>query len=215
MKTVMLRSVNVCFIVLLVATLVASGNDGGGSPRVATATQARLQGNWEQQGYGRLLTVSGGPVAAYEYTAETCVQHETTSLGEYVVTLDRISVENTTFVLCNAKFGFEERFTRAEHLPLVCNAPIKAAATDMFNHVWHTFTQFCAFFDQRDVDWLAQLHAVRDLIHDDMPVNEFLDAILLFFDSVDDIHVSGSPDGDNRYSPGPTKGLLGRPASGS
>ncbi|MFK8017755.1 MAG: S41 family peptidase [Gammaproteobacteria bacterium] len=207
MQNTRAKLIFVPLFLLQAMTFVACGGSGDGNAVVSRTTQEKLQGTWEQRGYGRALQIASTSVTYYDFTSETCVRGETESLGEFAVALNDIAQDEDEFQLRDTALGFSERYSRIGSLPTTCGQPISAQPTEIFHHVWHTFQELYAFFPERDVDWLAQYDAVRDDVHDGMSDAELFAALQTLVGPIDDVHVSiSTPDG-NVFSPGQPKGF--------
>jgi len=178
-----------------------------GSTSTPPASQDQLQGHWIKRGYGIVLSIDDGKVTEHHFTSKTCVRGDSETLSDLSRQFDSIAADGTELVIRNAPLGFVERYSKVTSLPGVCDLPIGASASEMFEHVWHTFNDFYAFFPERKVDWLAQYDAIRDLIQDDMTEQDFFTAMQALVKPIDDVHVSISAADGNTYSPGQPKGF--------
>ena len=199
--------VNIAFMLLLTASLLACGGGSGpGEDPVPPSTQTQLQGVWEKTGYGLVLNISGSTVTGYDYTSNTCARQESEDLAGLVNRLGEVS--NNAFTLKDAPIGFVENYAKIDRLPVVCDTPIGSRPTDVFEHVWHTFNDYYAFFVERDVDWLAQYDSVRNDVYDGMSDIELFDALSALVAPIDDVHVKIAGPTDQPFSPGTPKGFF-------
>jgi len=212
MKTAIKETLIITFVVLCLAAMTACGGGGGSSrspsPSPAPVTiQSQLQGVWEQRGYGLVLDISGDRVSTYDFTTQTCVQQPVEDLPALISQMDELVDDPSEFTLRAAPTGFVDRYSKVSSLPAVCAAPIGASPTEMFEHTWHTFNEYYAFFVERDVDWLAQYDAIRPTIHDGMSDEALYAALTELVSPIDDVHVSIKTE-DEAFSPGSPKGFF-------
>lgn len=209
-KSELSRSLMLSLLLMAVAAMSACGSGGGSSSRPSPSpvtTQSQLQGVWEKRGYGLVLDISGNRVAAYDFTTQTCARQPVDDLSSLTSELDTITADGDEFTLRAAPTGFVDRYFKVASLPTVCATPIGASATEMFEHTWHTFNEYYAFFVERNVDWLAQYDAVRPTIHDGMSDEALFAALSDLVSLIDDVHVSIKA-GDDVFSPGSPKGFF-------
>ncbi|MFK7734223.1 MAG: S41 family peptidase [Pseudomonadales bacterium] len=196
---------------ILLLTLTAC-NGGSSSPQTSPISppvqslQSKLQGTWEQSGYGEIVVIEGTQATSYQFTRATCVLGEVSSLQD-ISNVELADNENT-FVISEANSGFVQRFERIDALPDPCITPTGESPTELFEHVWHTFRERYAFFTERNVDWLAQYDAMRDQINDEMTDNELFIALATLILPIDDAHVSLVADEDIAFSPAQAKGVF-------
>ena len=158
MKTAIKETLVITLVVVCLAAITACGGGGGSSSRPSSSpapvtTQSQLQGVWEKRGYGLVLDISGNRVAAYDFTTQTCARQPVDDLSSLTSELDTITADGDEFTLRAALTGFVDRYFKVASLPTVCATPIGASATEMFEHTWHTFNEYYAFFVERNVDW--------------------------------------------------------------
>ncbi|MEM1230882.1 MAG: S41 family peptidase [Pseudomonadota bacterium] len=192
-------------------TLTAWGG-GGGSDRstpspAPVTTQSQLQGQWEKRGYGLVLDISGTVVTSYDVTTQTCAQQPAEALSSLTSQLEGLSTDGSAFTLRAAPTGFTDRYDKIASLPTLCENPIGTSPTELFEHVWHTFNEYYAFFEERGVDWLAQYDAIRPTVHDGMSDEALFAALTELVQPIDDVHVSITAN-DQVFSPGAPRGFF-------
>ena len=212
MKTAIKETLLITLVVICLAAMTACGGGGGNSSRPSPSptpvtTQSQLQGVWEKRGYGLVLEVSGNRVAAYDFTTQTCARQPVDDLSSLTSELDTITADGDEFTLRAAPTGFVDRYFKIASLPTACSTPIGVSAIELFEHTWHTFNEYYAFFVERNVDWLAQYDAVRPTIHDGMSDEALFAAISDLVSPIDDVHISIKA-GDDVFSPGSPKGFF-------
>lgn len=198
-------------IVFLVSSLAACGGGGSSSTPIAGTTPPQatlidqLQGTWERHGYGKVVRISGERIETFDVTSQTCYLAETESTDDYPNA--RMSEDETEFSIQFTALSFEERYSKVNSLPAVCDSPIGNRPTEIFEHLWLTFEENYAFFSERNVDWLAQYDATRDRVSDAMSSDEFLDVLNSLLLPLDDEHVSLVA-GEQIINPARPKGLI-------
>lgn len=198
----------------LLIVLLAACNSGSHSPQsppntaIPRSLESKLQGTWEQTGYGEAVVVANNEVSLYQFTTETCVLQDVVSLDD--VGLLALADDETSFLIRDSEFGFTERFDRIDNLPASCVEPIGASPTEIFAHVWHTFNEYYAFFAERNVDWLAQYDAVRDQVSDEMSDEALFISLATLIAPLDDAHVSLNAGEEAEFAPAHLKGVFGQ-----
>lgn len=198
---------------LLTVSLTACGGGGGGNSSTrgsgTTPPQAsvldKLQGTWERRGYGKVVRVSGERVETFDVTSQTCHLAIVESADDYANA--NVSADEMEFSVRSTALSFEERYSKADSLPSVCDSPIGDTPTEMFEHLWLTFNENYAFFAERNVNWLSQYDATRDRINDQMSNAQFLEVLGLLLSPLNDEHVLLVA-GEQSINPAQPKGLI-------
>lgn len=173
-------------------------------PPVATL-QDRLQGVWEQSGYGRVFRIAGSTVETFDITTQTCVLAGTEVSDDFSgITL---SEDETAFTTRDTEISFEERYSKIDELPGVCEQLSGDAPGEIYDHTWHTFNEYYAFFNEREVDWLVQRDATRDRVHEDLSEAELFDVLSMLLAPLDDEHVFLTSE-SLYFNPAQPKGFL-------
>ncbi len=120
-----------------------------GSPEAAP-----FQGNWQSEAWGTYLSVSGGSVEIFEYSAAHCFS--VASGGARGIT-DVLSLDGETLVLADA--GRMIRFDRIEFLPERCIEPVADDPTSTFNVVVATMEEH--HLPGVDGEWAARVEKLR------------------------------------------------------
>ncbi len=195
------------------ALLMLTACDGGSNTAQTDANsqanpswQSKLQGVWEQTGYGELVVVEQAQATQYQFTSSTCVRLETSALDD--ISNITFAENDNAFEIREAELGFAEYFRRIDELPDVCLRPVGESPVDIFEHVWRTFNERYAFFSERNVNWMHQYDAVRDQISEHMPDNDLFIALATLLLAIDDAHVSLTAGEEAHFSPAQPKGVL-------
>ncbi len=198
------------FTTSLIVVLLAACNSGSESSQAPAPIplESRLQGTWEQTGYGEVLVVENSQVTLYQFTSETCMLDGLASLDDVGTLL--LSDDNDSLLIRDTDPGFSERFDRIDQLPVSCSDPIGDSPSEIFEHFWHSFNDYYAFFAERNVDWLAQYDAVRDMISDEMSDEALFVALATLIAPLDDAHVALTAGDDAEFRPAQLKGIFGQ-----
>jgi hypothetical protein len=148
-----LRSVVVALICLMALNI-----RGSEAPDTEKNFFSRLQGIWEHTSYGDIYVIGKRFARIYQYTRATCLQSVKLDKKEFGELLIDIVVQDNGAVFTaipSDTSAFRLHFSRLETLPEVCSeekrikgfVPVK-----IFEHVWHTFNDYYAFFKERGVD---------------------------------------------------------------
>ncbi len=165
-----------------------------------------IYGTWEQVGYGDVLVINKDGADYYQHTRQTCIKDsslDNTELGEFINDLDVPTDQQSFSVRLQASNLFKAQLTRLDQLPVSCQADrliTTATPTRQFEHLWHTFNDYYAFFDQRGVDWQQQYTTYRPMIDDAMDQKALFSVLADMLAPLDDDHVSLST-GDDGFSP--------------
>lgn len=179
-------------IFICVMALISCGNHESAS---ANDTWFRLQGIWERSGYGDVYVIGKKRAILYQYTRATCLQADKLDRREFTERLTDFVVQDdgTAFTAIDPdEPAFKRHYTRLETLPESCdgNSGIKGfVPTQLFEHVWHTFNDYYAFFKERGVDWPAQYVKLKDQVNDRMGKPAFFGLLRQLLSPIDDGHV--------------------------
>ncbi|CAH9064455.1 D-aminopeptidase [Pseudoalteromonas holothuriae] len=182
----------------------------------------KAQGIWHKQAYGEILSISSGQVKSYEFNSQACTLTNDNSYQKMMQEhIDTLNVIGTDFLRIQEK-GSPTSYTlkHIEQLPASCQTPItKNQATSpsqVFQYFWHTFNDYYAFFDLRDVDWQAQYDSYAPLINDNMNDDALFKILSEMVAPLQDAHVSIESDTQsfNSMKPAPVlRSALGKARS--
>ena len=194
------------FILLATSVLVAC-SDSDSQPLPSDTTQD-LQGIWERSGYGLLLEVDGNALTAFEATRATCFLRDSGAAAEFLEEFPMIDIDGDRLLLSESELGQPAIFNRIDALPAVCEDPIGDSITEQFDHVWHTFNDYYAFFNERGVDWMSQYDQWRPTLSDQSSEEDLAQALIGLLTPIDDSHVSLTFDGEGSFDPAQARGFL-------
>jgi len=117
-------------------------------------TANKLQGFWQQEGYGRVLEINQKKIKIYDITKVSCVPSLTLPV-KYIEYIGKVS--NLTDRSMTVSGGINHMdFKRLNAMPDICNGNSQVDQDDPvynFESIWNTFNeQYCAF-EKRKVDW--------------------------------------------------------------
>lgn len=188
--------------VFFIGVLLSACHSSNKNDTETLADQVRpsdFQGVWEQTGYGRLLDINGEEAKLFEFTRETCIQTEELSSVEIDQFVETSTLSANKDSLENVIKGelFTTSYDRREALPASCQPGeliVESTPSTVFDHVWHNFNDYYAFFEERHVDWEAQGAQYRPLVHDAMTDEQLFELLSEMLDPLDDDHVELSAD---------------------
>lgn len=190
--------------VALVLSLILTGcSDGGGSTPESPAQSTELHGIWERVGYGDVLVVDGNGAEHYQYTRQSCLEADSLDNDEIAEIFHEPQFSNDQSILTVKpldSLAFSMRLQRLEVLPASCldeRLLTASTATATFEHVWHTFNDHYAFFNERDVDWNALYADLKPYVTDDLSDDDLLEVFEALLEPLDDGHVQLNADGDS------------------
>lgn len=139
------------------------------------AALAQLEGTWERRGYGDLYVYENNRTTWYTLTENTCLQVFSFAgligLSPDEVSQTRYELQGDELTLAFPGGAFVTRLQRQETVPARCNETVASDAQGVFDFMWETFDEYYAFFELRDVDWVAeyarQLPNVAAVTNDD------------------------------------------------
>jgi len=182
-----------CISLLLVTLLGGCSDEPKDAP--APPQPEELLGIWDRTGYGHALLVDGMGATRYEYTRAGCLIADFLTNNEVAEVFNQPTLSNDAAQLTTLpsdNLAFEARFERLETLPELCseeNLITERTPTATFEHLWHTFNDYYAFFAERGVDWEAQYTALRPLVNDSLSDGDLYDIIEDLLTPLDDGHV--------------------------
>ncbi len=158
------------------------------------------QGLWEKTGYGDVFKVdkNGKAKKLYQFTRETCLDASISipSTPEIQTALDSATFSNkrnTLVIQNNNVSAFKVTFKRLKKLPQSCldNRLItNVTRQKIFNHFWHNFNDYYAFFDKRGVDWAAQYAKYQPQVNENMSEDDLFKILTMMVIPLKDDHVS-------------------------
>lgn len=170
------------------------------------AKYENIYGIWDQSGYGEILVINKDGADYYQHTRQTCIREESldnTDLDEIMNDLKVAANRQSFSVRLQASNLFKAHLTRLDQLPASCRAGrliTTVTPTRQFEHLWHTFNDYYAFFDQRGVDWQQQYTTYRPMVNDAMDQEALFNVLADMLAPIDDDHVSLSSEDDD-FSP--------------
>ena len=154
-----------------------------------------IQGIWERSGYGDVLLIEKRRVTVFQYTRETCFQSEKLDHTAFRKLLTDIVIDDDSAAftaIAPDVPAFRRYYARLDSLPSVCSEENRLRGFDaaaMFDHIWHTFNDYYAFFEERSVDWHAQYALLRSRLEDEMSGRALAELVQKLLAPIDDGHV--------------------------
>lgn len=186
--------------------LVACSDDDSDS--LPLNTRNELQGVWERSGYGLFLQVDNDQLSVYEATRVTCHLSDSGAAADFIEAFPEVHVDEDLLQLADSALDMPMLFDRVDALPVVCDEPIGDSAPELFDHVWHSFNDYYAFFNEREVDWLAQYDLWRPTISEQSTDEELAEALIGLVSPIDDTHINLFFDDEGEYNPAGQKGFV-------
>lgn len=170
-----------------------------------------FQGNWDHAGYGDLYVIGETGGAVYQYTSNTCLKIEQASNDDVAELLSGAQLsDNDNRLTLNALSdgSFPVTLRRLDALPQQCvdeRLITEATPQTVFEHFQYSYQDFYAFFNERGIDWSAQVAAAQTAVHDGMSDDALFAVLAQMLEPIDDGHVQLSGNG-NVYRPAQLKG---------
>lgn len=204
----MKKSQRILIAAALSSTLLLSGCDDSHHDKDYhyTDNAKEYYGIWEHVGYGTIRVINREGAQSFEHTRETCIKLPFVNNAELDNNLidKKLSRHKDSFsALPMAEAVFRHYFTRLNKLPEKCEAdrlitvvtPVK-----QFEHFWHNFNDYYAFFDKRGVDWQQQYTTYYPRINDGMSQEALFNVFSDMLAPIDDGHISLTSS-DDSFSP--------------
>lgn len=190
-----------CMLGLTLSACSSSDNEEpptqGGTP-----TRDDLQGVWEQTGYGFVLKIENESAEFFEFTRAGCIQTEIfgSEILDVILDTSTISSDKMSLDIMEPAELFSKTYIKRTALPEFCHPDKRIEDSTpriVFDHFWHTFNDYYAFFTERQVDWEAQRAIYRPQVSDDLTDQQLFGLLSQMIDSLDDGHVSLVANTDN------------------
>ncbi len=196
----------ISLLLLISSSLAACSN--ANTIALPADTAQDIQGVWERPGYGTLLNINGTELTVYETTRATCYLRDAGQATEFISDFPIVEIDENQLQLSESELGLPAIFDRIDSVPAVCDNPIGESITKQFDHVWHTFNDYYAFFNERGVDWMSQYDQWRPTLSDQSSEDDLAEALMGLLSPIDDSHVSLVFDGEGNFNPAKPKGFL-------
>ena len=194
-------------LMLLASSVFVACSDSD-SQTLPSNTAMELQGVWERSGYGLLLNVDGDALSVFEATRASCYLRDAGATAEFMGEFPIVVIDEDQLQLSESGLGLPAIFDRIDSLPAVCDNPIGESITEQFDHTWHTFNDYYAFFNERGVDWMNHYDQWRPTLSDQGSDEDLAQALIGLLTPIDDSHVSLIFDGAGNFNPARPKGFL-------
>ncbi len=164
--------------------------------------------NWDRTGYGDVVALRDDAATYYAYTRATCLEVaelddetlEAVFNGAKLVEEDVLETYDGGI----PGLSFPIRLHGKSELPEACQGEgliETASPTTTFEHFWHNFNDYYAFFEERGVDWAAQYAAFAGQVNDEMSDEALFDVLKQMLSPISDGHVGLVSDEFGYYSP--------------
>lgn len=164
--------------------------------------QFSIQGIWEQSGYGDIIRVGENGADLFQYTRMSCLLAETyntDTVADFYSNPEFSEDGDTLIPNVESLDAFVTTYERRDELPELCepeNILSDDSRTVTFDHLWHTFNDYYAFFNERNVDWNDQYSVLRPRVSDDLSDEAFLEIIADLLRPLNDGHVGLATEND-------------------
>jgi len=163
---------------------------------------AEYHGIWGRSGYGEVISITDKGGEFYQYTRETCIKVDTidsANVAQLFAETEYSPDANTRRRIPNEFHLFSWSVRKLNDLPAVCqpdNLIVANTPTQTFEHLWHTFNDYYAFFAERNIDWDEHYANIRPTVADDMSDDELLVVFKKLLAPVNDGHIELSTTDD-------------------
>ncbi|MFT4924429.1 MAG: CubicO group peptidase (beta-lactamase class C family) [Phenylobacterium sp.] len=181
-----------------------SNTDGGGQ----TVSQFdAVQGHWNKLGYGEFIHINAGNIELYEFNDFGCIKTESLTYAQTDPLVEQLykADQNTLSVQLKGDVN-QEFYQLADSLPEACNSPLEVSANtnplSTFDYFWHSFNDYYAFFDQRQVNWQQVYQDYRSQVTDQTTDEQLFEIFAAMVAPLADAHVSIAGTGGRFFNVG-------------
>lgn len=217
---------------LSLSLLTACGGDDTNTTPSPPSTPTKfsdISGIWIEEGSGFAVDIkpSSENITAYNYTRATCTKNNTFSIplssvdAAFLISDYSSTNGQEQFIAIERglaeQFNMGTRFIKQTALPSSCSNIADTDGFDpefIFEHFWHAFNDYYAFFQERNVDWQAMYQNMRPRINaassqaelfatlSEMisPLNDGHTGIFVENDTLEDDFFSEKPQAYSRYA---------------
>ncbi|MCX4751075.1 S41 family peptidase [Kitasatospora sp. NBC_01287] len=160
-----------------VAGVLAATVSAAPAAPAAPATN-RLDGTWQTDGYGMVITIEDGQLTVYDRTRADCLPDQlsaaqlaapgrngTTRYGSGGVPLLTVTPQGRQHAIARSDGSVGHiRLDRLAALPALCAAPPPTTPLTVFDDFWASFAENYPFFTAKGIDWQALRDRYRPLI---------------------------------------------------
>src|SRR4051812_28594245 len=190
--------------------VVAAGMTVAQAAPPVQAAATTVDGLWQVDGYGMMVSVQDGRLRSYETTAISCLPWfdaprsdgpggavRFTGDGIPPLTLRPVVRTGHARMAVSGSTGTRELLPIAR-LPEACSRPLPSDAVTSFDVLWQTFAENYPFFRQHGVDWDAVRATHRPLVRKDMSDDELFGVLRSMIEPLHDAHTALVADGAHR-----------------
>ena len=204
-----LKSLSSTFLLAALLSTTLTACDSGSSS--AAAQPEAFQGVWERSGYGEIYQVSASGGRVYEYTRSTCLLSEladNSDLADFFTGSTLSSDKQSVTLSQEISGGFSMTLDKIPEIPSQCaqhSLTQQATPSEVFEHFAQSYSDYYSFFEERGIDWQAQVSNARASLHDDISDEALFDLLSDMISTLDDGHVQLQGNGQT-YRPAQLKG---------
>ncbi|MEC4088750.1 serine hydrolase [Pseudoalteromonas rubra] len=157
---------------------------------------AKHRGVWVQQGTGNLWQFDTDNLRRFQYNNHGCVLIETHPYKDLDNLDEYLKSDKSTLTLTTHATN-DWVFTKQSEMREQCKPKQRLSGDDPitnFEYFWHTFNDYYAFFELREIDWQAAYSAYRPQINADTTPEQLANVFEAMLEDFDDTHVSLTDD---------------------
>ncbi|WP_171045338.1 serine hydrolase [Pseudoalteromonas rubra] len=154
------------------------------------------KGIWVQQGTGNLWQFDTDNLRRFQYNSFGCVLVEEHPYKELDELDQHLKSDKTTLTLTTYATN-DWVFEKQPEMREQCKPKQRLSGDDPvanFEYFWHTFNDYYAFFELRDINWQAAYTAYRPQISADTSAEQLANVFEAMLEDFDDTHVSLTDD---------------------
>jgi CubicO group peptidase (beta-lactamase class C family) len=189
-------------LALTVALTACGGSSSKSIPKPAPIPDQKpksallaLEGTWIEQGEASAIQITEHGMTVFSYSSETCsytVPELSLDIAETMMTeINQMGDQDFSFIESGNIEHFRRNFIK-HPLPQACVDLVDKDINSpeyTFEHIWHTFNDYYAFFELRSVNWQESYDKYRPLVTANTNQEELFNIISSMLVPLNDAHV--------------------------
>ncbi|SFD20086.1 serine hydrolase [Pseudoalteromonas denitrificans] len=152
----------------------------------------KFKGVWQLPGYGEVLDFKDNSLITYNTNSYGCVKVSEVQFDKLPLYSKYLSLDNNKLIYDNP-FTSTATFQKQDTNFDACNVDKLLKSDDPitnFEFLWHTFNDYYAFFELRELNWQAVYEQYRPLVTASTTQEQLGDIFEAMLDDIDDGHIS-------------------------
>ena len=161
-------------------------------------SQLSVDGIWQSQGYGYLLTFKGNKKKIYDVSKNHCLIQDLNAKEISNLITDINIVDDQTFI-AKLQFGITNyHFKKIEKLPVLCEQKSTRSHVEAIKYFIEIMTTHYAYFDIYGVDWAKRIQETLPMLSGKLSEKKAYDIIVGLLSGLNDAHTFLSAEVDGQ-----------------